>query len=146
VIILDTDVLSLIQRADGREFDNLVGRLDAADDEVAVTIVSFEEQMRGWLAFIAQSKSANQQIKGYAKLHALLDDFVTRPILDFDQRAVVEFERLKNAKVRIGTMDLRIAAISLAHDALLLSRNLTDFLRVPELRVDDWTQHTQDLS
>jgi tRNA(fMet)-specific endonuclease VapC len=146
VIILDTDVLSIVQRADGQEYDNLVERLDAEDDEVAVSIVSFEEQMRGWLAFIAKANSSNQQIKGYAKLHALLADFITRPILDFDQNSVIEFERLKRSRVRIGTMDLKIAAISLAHDALLLSRNLTDFRKVPGLRVDDWTQRAQELS
>ena len=42
-------------------------------------------------------------------------------------------------KMRVGTMDFRIAAIALAHDALLLSRNLTDFRKVPGLRVEDWT-------
>jgi tRNA(fMet)-specific endonuclease VapC len=139
VIILDTDVLSIVQRADGPEYDNLVERLDSADEEVAVSIVSFEEQMRGWLAFIARAKTANQQIKGYARLHALLEDFSTRPILDFDQPSALEFERLKASRVRVGTMDLKIAAISLAHDALLLSRNLTDFRKVPMLRVDDWS-------
>jgi len=64
VIVLDTDVLSLIQRADGPAYDRLVQRLDAADDEVAVSIISFEEQMRGWLAYVARSKSLDQQIEG----------------------------------------------------------------------------------
>jgi len=139
VIILDTDVLSFIQRAAGPEYAQLIERLDAAEDEVAVAIVSFEEQMRGWLAYIARAQSSNQQIQGYARLHGLLEDFATRPVLDFDQRAATEYERFIGLKVRVGTMDLRIAAIALAHDALLLSRNLTDFRKVPGLRVDDWT-------
>ena len=42
-------------------------------------------------------------------------------------------------RVRIGTMDLKIAAIVLAHDATLLSRNLSDFRKVPGLKVEDWT-------
>lgn len=128
----------MVQRAAGAAYEQLVLRLDAADDEVAVSIVSFEEQMRGWLAYIAKAKTSKQQIEGYAKLHALLDDFRSRPVLDFDQRAAAEFERLLRLKVRIGTMDLRIAAIALANQALLLSKNMTDFQKVPGLLVEDW--------
>jgi len=138
VIILDTDLLTIIQRAESQEYENLVDRLDAADDDVAVSIVSFEEQMRGWLAFIARASTSDDQIKGYARLHGLLEDYANRPILDFDHTAVIEYQRLQNSKVRVGTMDLKIAAIALAHNALLLSRNITDFRRVPGLRVDDW--------
>ena len=47
MIILDTDLLSIVQRASGPDYDTLAGRLDAAEDEAAVTIVNFEEQMRG---------------------------------------------------------------------------------------------------
>jgi tRNA(fMet)-specific endonuclease VapC len=36
-------------------------------------------------------------------------------------------------------MDLKIAAIVLARDAILLSRNLDDFRQIPDLRVEDWT-------
>jgi tRNA(fMet)-specific endonuclease VapC len=36
-------------------------------------------------------------------------------------------------------MDLKIAAIALAHKATLLSRNLRDFSRVPDLKVEDWS-------
>ena len=95
--------------------------------------------MRGWLAYVARSKTLNQQIQGYAKLHSLLEDFTSRPVLDFDQDAAAEFERLIRLKPRLGTMDLRIAAITLANNALLLSKNLTDFRKVAGLRVDDWT-------
>ena len=39
----------------------------------------------------------------------------------------------------IGTIDLKIAAIVLANDATLLRRNLSDFRKVPGLKVEDWT-------
>lgn len=41
-------------------------------------------------------------------------------------------------RLGIGTMDLRIAAIAIANEATLLSRNLKDFARVPDLKVEDW--------
>lgn len=45
---------------------------------------------------------------------------------------------MRAERVRIGTMDLRIASIVLAHHATLLSRNLRDFRLVPGLRVENW--------
>jgi tRNA(fMet)-specific endonuclease VapC len=139
VIVLDTDVLTLVQRASGARYQRLVKRLDTAAEPIAVTIVSFEEQLRGWLAFIKAAKTEVKEIDGYSRLRALLEDFQTRPILDYDANAAAEFRRLMKARVRIGTMDLRIASITLVHDATLISSNLVDFKKVPELRVEDWT-------
>ncbi len=59
--------------------------------------------------------------------------------LDYDAKAAAEFERLRQARIRIGTMDLKIAAIALANGATLLTRNLTDFGKVPNLRAEDWS-------
>lgn len=138
MIILDTDVLSIVQRAEGEQYNNLARRLDLVDEEVVVAIISFEEQMRGWLAFIARSRSLEHQIRGYRYLHDLLDDFTTRPVIDFDENCATRFETLAESRLRVGTMDLRIAATAIANDALLLSRNLVDFQKVPGLRVEDW--------
>jgi len=132
-------VLSVVQRGDSPEYQRLAERLDTADEEVAVTIVSNEEQMRGWLALIARAKSSLQQVKAYSKFHQLLDDFTSRPVIDFDETCAVKFDLLVHARTRVGTMDLTIAATAISHDALLLSRNLVDFRRVDGLRVEDWT-------
>ena len=56
----------------------------------------------------------------------------------FDERAADQFEHLRQAKVRIGTMDLKIACIALVNDALLLSANRRDFGQVPGLRLESW--------
>jgi len=140
VLILDTDVLTIIQRGSGAAYAQLAQRLDEATDEVvAVTIVSFEEQMRGWLACIAAAKTDEREIKGYARLRSFLEDFQTRPVVDYDAAAAAEYRRLRAQRVRIGAMDLKIAAITLVHRARLISRNLADFGKVPGLWVEDWT-------
>jgi tRNA(fMet)-specific endonuclease VapC len=59
VIVLDTDTLGIVQRANGHAYERLAKRLFDVDDDVCVSIVTFEEQMRGWLAFIAKTKSTD---------------------------------------------------------------------------------------
>jgi len=58
----------------------------------------------------------------------------------FDVAAAREFDRLRQIKTlkKIGRGDLLIAAITLAKQATLVTRNLKDFRRVPGLRVENW--------
>ncbi len=146
MLVLDTDLITHIQVGAGEVYERLTERLEAvsATEWVGVPIISFEEQARGWLAQIAKAKDAERLILAYRRLHTLLNDYARRKVLDFDAPAAKTFQQLRKAKVRIGTMDLRIAAIALANDAVLLSRNLRDFAKVPGLRVEDWTTPPQE--
>ena len=96
--------------------------------------------MRGWLAFVAKSKTLDQQIYAYQKLHRFLESYRNTSVLDFDEKAVTVFRNLKSQKIRVGTMDLKIAAIAISNNAILVSRNLSDFEQVPNLTVQDWTK------
>jgi predicted nucleic acid-binding protein len=78
-------------------------------------------------------------VKAFAKLHELLDDFSSRPVIDLDETCAARFDMLVQTKTRVGTMGLKIAATAISHDTLLLSRNLADFRRVERLGVEDWT-------
>jgi len=42
-------------------------------------------------------------------------------------------------RLQLATMDARIAAIALSRQLILLTRNLRDFGKVPELMIEDWT-------
>jgi len=95
--------------------------------------------MRGWLSHVSQAKSPQQIVKAYALLHTHIETFRDTPILDYDDSAVAEFERLRRAHIRIGANDLKIASICLSYGATLLTRNMKDFIKVPDLRVDDWS-------
>lgn len=68
-----------------------------------------------------------------------MDRYRNIEVLGFDNRAATEFQRLQSLKIRIGAMDLKIAAIAFSHNATLLSRNLKDFSKVPGLKVEDWS-------
>ncbi|WP_363318236.1 hypothetical protein [Nostoc sp. NMS4] len=42
-------------------------------------------------------------------------------------------------RIRIGTQDLRIPAITLSVNGILVTRNRKDFEKIPNLRLEDWT-------
>ena len=96
--------------------------------------------MRGWLSIIARSKTAEQQIYAYQKLHRFLEAYRETQVIDCDEKAAAIFQHLKSQKIRVGTMNLKIAAIAIANDAILVSRNLSDFQQIPNLTVNDWTR------
>jgi tRNA(fMet)-specific endonuclease VapC len=139
VIVLDTDHLTVISYPADSRYRMLRARLPADGSEQVVTsVISLEEQMRGWLAVISKRRNARDQIGFYRRLIDLVEFFSGWEILAWDSRSVDHFERLRRERVRIGTQDLKIASIALARGALLLSANLRDFKQVPGLRVENW--------
>jgi tRNA(fMet)-specific endonuclease VapC len=139
MILLDTDHLTVLRYRDDPRCATLTARLQAsADQRLATTVVSVEEQMRGWLAEIGRWRSVHKQVPAYERLAKLFDFFSDWEIVPFDVRAADEFEHLRKQRIRIGSQDLKIASVALVQKALLLSANSRDFRRVPELRVENW--------
>ena len=134
--VLDTDHVSLFQRGHSlvRQRIKAVPR-----GEIAVTVVTVEEQMRGRLSLIREASSPNQLILAYERLRVTVNYYRTANLLDFDQEAYNCYAELVRQRIRIGTQDLRIAAIVLANEGILVTRNRRDFERVPGLRFEDWT-------
>ena len=140
MIVLDTDHMSLFEWADSEDARRLQERLQPIPvEERATTIITYEEQTRGWLAYLRRARSVVQMVEAFGKLSRNLDVYRPIRVLPFDERAAIEFQRLRHQRHRIGTKDLQIAAIVLAREATLLSRNLRDFGRVPGLKVEDWS-------
>jgi tRNA(fMet)-specific endonuclease VapC len=138
MIILDTDHLTVLRYPENSLHGVLVRRMSDSVDDFATTVITVEEQMRGWMSLIAKFKEAAKQVTAYERLAGLFDFFAKWNILPFDLAAAETFEDLRRQRVRIGTMDLKIAAISLGQNALLLSANAQDFGQVPGLRVENW--------
>lgn len=89
---------------------------------------------------IAKAKDPSQEVAAYQRLHGLLAFFSQIIVLEYDHDAAERLVRLKRLRLRLGAMDLKIAAIALSQGALLLSGNLKDFQRVPDLLAEDWTK------
>jgi tRNA(fMet)-specific endonuclease VapC len=139
--ILDTDHLSVLERG-GTEAQSLVIRLANTNinpNDVAVTIISYEEQVRGWLDYIPRTKTVAAQVEAYKQLQKQLNNYCTIPVIEFDEQAAQEFQRLKKLYPRLGTMDFKIAAIALVQQAVVLTRNQRDFAKIVGLQIEDWT-------
>ena len=115
-------------------------RLLASAEDTATTIVSVEEQLRGWLAEIHRLAAPHQQIRAYQRLHERIGFFAAWVVLPWDTVAADLFLRFRREGVRIGSMDLKIACITLVHGATLLTRNTSDFAQVAGLRVENWLE------
>jgi tRNA(fMet)-specific endonuclease VapC len=140
MILLDTDHLSVfVDRRDPRA-QALRERLEESDDEIACSIVSVEELLRGWLAVIHRMRDVHRQLSAYDRLAHLFDVLRDWAIVRFDKDAADQFVGLRRQAVRIGSMDLKIASIALVNDALLLTANSRDFSQVPGLRCENWLQ------
>jgi tRNA(fMet)-specific endonuclease VapC len=137
MLVLDTDHLVELDRGSSQGVA-LQRKLEDAGDAVATTIISAEEQFRGWLAQLHRQRDPHEQIATYQRLQRRIAFFAAWHVLPWDTDAADILQGLRRQRVRIGTMDLKIASIVLAHDATLLSRNLRDFQQVPNLRVEDW--------
>jgi tRNA(fMet)-specific endonuclease VapC len=138
--LFDTDHLSIYQRQTGPEFAALSARIALhSPADFALSIISLHEQALGCHAYIQRAHSDAEVLRGYAMLARALQDFSTSPVLPFDAPAMAIFSTLVQQRIRVPTMDLRIASVALANKLILLTRNAKDFRKVPGLVIDDWT-------
>ncbi|ACK65658.1 PilT protein domain protein [Rippkaea orientalis PCC 8801] len=137
--ILDTDHISILQRG-GVTAEPLRNRLAKINpNQVGVTIITYEEQLRGWLNYITKSKTIAEQVQAYKKLNQQVKIYCKIPIFEFNEEAAQQFERLRKIYRKLGTMDLKIASVVMVNKSVLLTRNNTDFKQILDLLIEDWS-------
>lgn len=136
IYLLDTDHVSLEQRG----HPSVTKRVQlAGPSQVAVSVVTVEEQLRGWLALIRSATTAQKRTAAYTQLRTAVSYFAAFTLLDYTLAADTHVADLRQQGVRIGTQDLRIAAIALTHGLTVITRNTIDFRKVPGLSTEDWS-------
>jgi tRNA(fMet)-specific endonuclease VapC len=137
--VLDTDSLSLLERGNTKIQERLS---QVNTDSVAISIITAEEKMKGRLAAInslSGIESIDRLAFAYRALQSSIEDLQTLPILPFSELAKDRYRELLQQKIRVGSHDLRIAAIVLSVDGILVTRNRRDFERVSGLQTEDWS-------
>jgi tRNA(fMet)-specific endonuclease VapC len=137
--LLDTDHITLLQRATGPAYATLRTRLaQHPPTELVFAIISLHEQVIGCHTYIQQARTTDAMVRGYTMLATVLRTFTQAAVLPFDAAAATVYDTLVAQRVRLRRMDLRIAAIALARGLVVVTRNARDFGRVPGLEIEDW--------
>lgn len=135
--LLDTDTLTDLHAGN----TNIINRLESLqDEEVAITIVTKIEILRGRIDYLLKAFSGGDLLKAqelFSRSETLLNQL---PVILIDPNAANQFDRLQDiSKFRkIGRSDLLIASIALANQAQLVTRNLRHFRQIPHLFLENW--------
>jgi len=138
MIALDTDVVTRLLQG-----DPVVGRkasqVPSADRVVPIVVV--EELLRGRLNLIRQAESGKRTMsihRAYELFEGGLADVSSMKLLPYTAMADNVFKTWRAQKIRVGTHDLRIAAICVSNGVALATGNQRDFAQVPGLSLEIW--------
>ncbi|MBW7902457.1 MAG: PIN domain-containing protein [Rhodocyclaceae bacterium] len=134
--MLDTNICSFIMR---ERPEAVLARLEAAvtqQHRIVVSAITYSEMRFGAIAPKASPKVA-----------VMVDALVQRldAVLPWDQAAVDATARLRALLAArgtpIGNNDAAIAGHALAAGCIVVSNNVREFARVPDLLLEDWAEH-----
>lgn len=134
--LLDTDILTLFRSRHPRVCERAATHHRS---ELATSIITVEEQLTGWYSLLRRAKREDELVAAYQRLAGTVQFLSRVQILAFSSNAASRFTEFRKARLKIKTMDLRIACIALEAGAKLVTRNRSDFEVVPGLELEDWT-------
>jgi tRNA(fMet)-specific endonuclease VapC len=135
LFVLDTDILSLYWRGDPLVQQRVDAQLST---DVAITVMSVDEQLTGWYTLARQARNPRDVAHAYPQMGDAVRFLARWRILPYTEQAIARVAQLKAIRLNVRVMDLRIAAITLEHGGIVVTRNLRDFQRVPGLNVENW--------
>ena len=134
--ILDTDTFSNYQRLYPVVIQNILSHLS---HRLAITIITVEEQTTGWQTLLNRAKTDLQKSIAYEKWATAIEFMSGWEVLPFPLDAIYRYDNLLRAKLNVRAYDLRIAAIALETNGIVVTHNRRDFQRVPGLIFEDWS-------
>ncbi|HKB04097.1 MAG TPA: type II toxin-antitoxin system VapC family toxin [Gemmataceae bacterium] len=139
VFVLDTDIVSLFQH----DHPAVTAEVQKHPlSELAITVLTVEEQLSGWYNELRKSKKRAALAAVYQRMVQTVQFLGHWPILSFTEPAIDRYEDLQRLKLKVKKTDLRIAAIVPEVRAVLVTRNIRDFSRIPGLQIEDWSRTT----
>lgn len=137
MFILDTDAITRDQHAHPLLSTHV---RHTPREHLFTTSVTVEEQLKGRLAYMHRYRNHPSKLaQGHAALVRTIYYFARWNILSMSEEAAVLVQQLRQQRIRIGSQDLRIAALALLYGFTVVTSNMRDFSQVPNLTIADWT-------
>ena len=129
--MLDTNICIFAIRNSN---DNVLKKFhDYLNDELYISSITLAELMYG----VEKSRKPEQNRNALLQFLTLID------IKEFSEKAAIEYGKirafLENQGTPIGPLDTLIAAHAVSENMILVTHNTKEFLRVPDLKVENWT-------
>ncbi len=130
IYLLDTDTCIFLLNKQNDFAEQKLRQLNRTD--VGISTITFAELCYG--AIHSKKKESNQK-----RIEIFCSSLT---LCTFDQKSAILFGNIKEHLIRsgemIGIMDLLIASVALSKKATLVTHNLSEFKRVPQLQLEDW--------
>lgn len=128
--LLDTNIcIGLLNNKDSIFITNL--QKLSPDDVFLCSIVKAE--------LVFGAKKSLQREKNEKKLKIFFNEFECLPFDDHSAEAYGEIRSyLEQSGNFIGSNDLLIAATAIAHNLILITRNVREFSRIASLKITEW--------
>jgi tRNA(fMet)-specific endonuclease VapC len=134
--VFDTDHLSLYQVGHSRVLQNLMRHIQ---DQLAVTVISIEEQLSGWQTALRKARDDVRRAEAYRRMALSIESLVGWSIFPFTLPSMAHHAQLLRQPLNVGSNDLKIAAIAMERTGIVVTRNARDFARIPGLIWEDWS-------
>jgi tRNA(fMet)-specific endonuclease VapC len=141
IFLLDTTTLTHLRNGHPQVIANRVAHCDPnAGHVVAVASINVEEVVGGWLAYLQNARTEQQQTHGAERLNDSIQMLSCFTLISVTAAAITRHSALRKQKLNVGRNDLRLAALALELGATVVTDNVRDFIRVPGVLWVDWTR------
>ena len=135
--ILDTNILTALHLGNSKII-NAIQKI--GNERIAITIVTKVEMLRGRIDFLLKADRGESLLRAQNLLLETEKQLNLIEVLPFENAAINQFEKLITipSMRKAGRADLLIASIVLSQNGTLVTRNIKDFQRFPNLKLINW--------
>ncbi|MGH9832154.1 MAG: type II toxin-antitoxin system VapC family toxin [Blastocatellia bacterium] len=136
---MDTNILRYLAQSHSTLMENFA---KAPDDQIVIPFVVVIEHLRGRFDALLKSEPENM-LREQERLRSAQELLSAYQIIYLEDKAIAELVALRQrVKTRKRYTDVVIAAMALAGDHIVVTRNVNDFSDLlPAARIRNWIDH-----